>query len=164
MSMSVLFRCCAVVLLTASCGWTGEQREIADAWAESGRALSEGDWEAAWPLLGAGTRLYLDSAAVELDLLGVPGCRTGTDLLELTYDEYFDLSGEPTLILRNGDFARLEIAGPEGTVTRWMVLEDGRWLLDLAEPYRDSITSGFEGAFLDPSPIVPPRGSSRGGK
>jgi hypothetical protein len=108
--------------------------------------------------------MYLDSAAVELSRMGARGCGSGQDLLTMTFREYFNLAGEVTLILNHGDSVRLEISGPEGAVTRWMVMEDDRWVIDLEQPYRDSISSAFRGAYMEPSLIVPEPAGNAGGK
>jgi hypothetical protein len=155
---------CTFVLLPSSCGWSGAQKNVVEAWEQASSALSEGEWDRSWSLLSPGTRMYLDSAAVELHRMGTRDCGSGRDLLAMTFPEYFDLSGEVTLILNHGDSIRLEVSGPERTVTRWMVRENDLWVIDLEQPYRDSLSSAFQGAYLEPSLIVPGPAADDGGK
>lgn len=149
--------CAALILVVSavSCGWSDQQQEIADDYSEAASTLSDGAWARGWMMLAPGTRAYLDSAAAELTRLDVPGCMSGQEFLALTFAEYFDLSGEITMILDDGDSIRLQVAGPAGTMTRWMTAEEDRWVLDLEGPYRDSVSGAFQGAYLEPSVIVP---------
>jgi hypothetical protein len=154
---------CVFIQMLSSCGWSGSQQDVVDAWDQASAALSEDSWEQSWPLLSPGTRMYLDSAAVELRRMGAQGCSSGLDLLAMTFHEYFNLAGEVTLILNHGDSVMLEISGSEGTVSRWMVRDSDRWVIDLEQPYRDSISSAFQGAYMEPSLIVPEPAGNAGG-
>jgi|GEM_PF-2482538 len=155
---------CIFVQMLSSCGWSGSQQEVVDAWDQASAAFSEDSWEQSWLLLSPGTRMYLDSAAVELSRMGAQGCSSGPDLLAMTFREYFDLTGEVTFVLSHGDSVRLEISGSEGTVARWMVRDGGRWVIDLEQSYRDSLSSAFQGAYMEPSLIVQEPAGNPGAK
>lgn len=152
------FRClaAAIPVLLCGCSWSGEQKDVLEAFRRVSGILGNGEWETAIEEgLDAATGRFLDSLSADLSVRGISGYGSAAGLLQVMYREYVDFNGEVTMIFIDGGVAEITVtpaaagsysATPPGKYI--MVLEGGDWKLNLSGVFMSGIGDALRGSYL----------------
>lgn len=130
-----------------SCSWSATQQEILDRYNEVAGYIDRNEWESAASSLSSSTLLFLDSLASDLNARGLRFNVSGADLLPILCREYIDFSGDVTMVLVQGDQAKITLSSAESRKYS-MILEGDRWKLSLDKLFMNSIDTALRGSYV----------------
>jgi hypothetical protein len=136
------------LLLAAACGWSGEQKEVKNAYDALIDAFDAGDYSKAFDMMSQNTQFFLDDLALGLEAWGYPMGNDGRELLEemFTGEDMTGLTRAISSITIEGDNATLVAIAEEGDDILQYVRENGVWKVDLEDMISVGFAEGLEGS------------------
>ncbi|OPL18715.1 MAG: hypothetical protein AVO35_05135 [Candidatus Aegiribacteria sp. MLS_C] len=143
-------------VILCACSWSGDQRDVLNAFQRVSGILEAGEWETAIEEgLDAGTGRFLDSLSEDLSGRGLEGYGSASEVLQVFYREYVDFDGEVTMIFIDGSAAEITVTPiDDGSYSAaapsqyTMVLEEGEWMMDLSEVFRAGMEADLRGSYI----------------
>ncbi len=145
-----------VCIMSAGCGWSGSQKDVADQYDNILNLITAEDWTAFFDCFSVNTCTFLDDFAAGLTSTGLYGYSSGLDLLSESAETtgLHNLSPDVSVILENDRMMNLTASGSSGSKTFVFKKEDDIWKLDLEQQFRATYETALEGTGISVDDII----------